>query len=247
MKRKNGKMFKAFKRGFCKSFTIVELLIVIAIISILASMLMPALKSTREKAYEIKCKGNFRQIGFATGDYTGDYNSWLPFGYAEGESFSGYASASIGGWYAVLAPFFRIPVYDYYRLGNTVQGISSPTVFSCPSQKFSYPSVVPVTYAPPSTAAMGVQINSSPLFYRANLNRIKDLSGKAWLVDVSSLPSYMNPRQIGNSNNFAPRHSNGSNVLFFDSHVGWISYENAKAPSIGSIQGKGIFDTYDVY
>ena len=247
MKTEIKKMSRAFKSGICRNFTLVELLIVIAIIAILASMLMPALKSTREKAYEIKCKGNFRQIGFATGDYTGDYNSWLPFGYAEGESFSGYAGASIGAWYTVLAPFFRIPVYDYYRLGNTAQGINSPTVFNCPSQKLSYPSAMPVTYAPPNTAAMGVLLNSSPLFYRANLNKIKNSSGKAWLVDVASLPAYMNPRQIGNSNNFAPRHSNGSNILFFDSHVGWISYENAKAPTIGSIQSKGIFDTYDIY
>ena len=61
-----------------RKFTLIELLITIAIIAILAGMLLPALNAARDKAAKASCAGNIRQVGYAIVSYAGDNSDYYP-------------------------------------------------------------------------------------------------------------------------------------------------------------------------
>ena len=98
----------------CK-FTLIELMVVIAIIAILASMLLPALNIAREASKSISCINNLRQISTGMMSYVMDNNEWFPQ--------RTFINGSLYNWPLVIG--------DY--VGFSTQ--NGPPLFHCPSGK----------------------------------------------------------------------------------------------------------------
>jgi prepilin-type N-terminal cleavage/methylation domain-containing protein/prepilin-type processing-associated H-X9-DG protein len=64
-------------------FTLVELLLVIAVIAILSSLLLPALSKAKARAQAITCLNNTRQLAFAWIMYAGEHDDRLPYNLAD--------------------------------------------------------------------------------------------------------------------------------------------------------------------
>jgi prepilin-type N-terminal cleavage/methylation domain-containing protein/prepilin-type processing-associated H-X9-DG protein len=59
------------------AFTLVEVLVTIAIVAILAAVLLPAIQQAKERAKRIQCLNNLHQIGVAQYNYAADHDGWF--------------------------------------------------------------------------------------------------------------------------------------------------------------------------
>jgi prepilin-type N-terminal cleavage/methylation domain-containing protein/prepilin-type processing-associated H-X9-DG protein len=84
------------------AFTIIELMVVIAIIAVLFSLLAPALGSAKRKAMSLACKSKVRQWGLAFKFYIDDNNDALPWEGTERQAIN--QGRNISAWYNVIPP-----------------------------------------------------------------------------------------------------------------------------------------------
>ena len=61
-------------------FSLIEMLVVIAVLSLLIAILLPALSQARHHAHRAACAGNLRQVGLAIHLYAHDFGDTIPFG-----------------------------------------------------------------------------------------------------------------------------------------------------------------------
>ena len=135
--------------SFRSAFTLVELLVVVAIIGILIGMLLPAVQSVREAARRISCANNVRQMTLATMNYESAHMAFPATWAAAGDP----ATGDVDGWsvQAQILPFIeQANLYSEIdftlsynavenatvNLGGSVQRLASArvAVFVCPSE-----------------------------------------------------------------------------------------------------------------
>ncbi len=152
-------------------FTIVELLVVIAVIGILVALLMPAVQAARESARQAQCQSALKQMGTGVGQHitilgrypTGGWGyQWI------GDPDQGNGQNQPGGWIYNLLPYIdQQALHDFgagaassvglRQGGNVVRIMTALPVFNCPSRRRAvdyplYPSFV-LPYMITATAA----------------------------------------------------------------------------------------------
>lgn len=195
-------------------FTLIELLIVIAIIAILASMLLPALKKAKETAKAIQCKGNLKSIGLATHNYTSDYNGWFP-------SYD-FLSAP--------APRFWFEFVNSYMGEEDEAYKATSEAWGCPASRngnldwWGYTNL-PYGY----NIALGYfdrvgDIGNTGTRQKVQIHEIKRPSEIIMQGDSDGDDDY--DSYLGAST-YEPGilHRNGSNIVYVDCHVDWRKYD----------------------
>src|SRR5206468_1579110 len=66
------------RAGRAKAFTVLELLVVVAIIGILAALLLPALSQGKARARRMQCANDLHQVGLAFHMFAHDHNDAFP-------------------------------------------------------------------------------------------------------------------------------------------------------------------------
>src|SRR5699024_4548112 len=107
-------------------FTSIELLVVITIITLLISILLPALAAARESARQIQCASQSRQIQLALTMWAQDHDGSLPNSIDDANPPSQYWSSKLihNGDYLPDARIFWCPDHDFPNMNSHIKNMN---------------------------------------------------------------------------------------------------------------------------
>src|SRR5579871_5665604 len=171
-------------------FTVIELLVAIAVIGVLTALLLPAVQSARAGARRASCQNQLRQLGLGLHLYHDGHGCFPPGSYIMGPSFpiqSGW------GWGAMVLPFVdEGPLYEQinFDLGTAVSGnfplIATPVaIWRCPSDIAPDSISAEPVFHPPFDLPSGNMCGSAGILYamsRVSIGNIRDGTSKTLIL-----------------------------------------------------------------
>jgi|YNPNPStandDraft_1061719.scaffolds.fasta_scaffold78274_3 prepilin-type N-terminal cleavage/methylation domain-containing protein/prepilin-type processing-associated H-X9-DG protein len=194
-------------------FTLIELLVVIAIISILASMLMPVFSQAKEKARQVDCMSNLKQICYAMLMYVQDNDELFPLAFP------------------FWAPIYSLPVEPNLK-SVTMSYVKNDQVWWCRSwvgvygyNRWGNPSGGCFDYIIPTAQTFPVigDPRTGPAHGYAQISRPSDypllFCGSPWPQTLLAHEGG------GDSDFFAGKGTGATNICFADSHVKFTKFD----------------------
>lgn len=191
------------------AFTLVELLTVVAVISILAGILLPCLSTAWKQAVALRCLANLRQISLATHTYSSDHNGYM-------------LPAYIGDTGNVSTNWWIYRVVPYLNTGTVgAEGI----VLRCPAWERFPGNLRFYSYAISRYLGYIDSGGQGQYRYPGRIERISRPADKFHLADGNLIQEenrwawrfFANPDASGRVVD-TMRHANRANLLFGDGH-----------------------------
>ena len=125
-----------------QGFSLIEMLVVIAVVTVLGGLLLPAVQAAREAARRVQCINHLKQIGIGLATYHEALGA-LPMGYVAAANPDAYATSPGWSWAAlILSQIEQVPLAATTNFSLPVESAANQTtrrtsvgIYNCPSDR----------------------------------------------------------------------------------------------------------------
>lgn len=242
--------------GFSRAdfaFTLVELLVVVAILGLLAALILPALGKARVLGRKTECVNNFRQWHLAMQLYVDDHEGFMPresFGLNTRLNLWSHVGDPLGRdvWFNALPPYLSVKRASDYWIGleNRREFYRRGSLFHCPAAKFP----TSPFREPWPLFSMAMNSQMVKLGLPVSIRELCRPSDTVLFLDNRLAPEpLVDPAQpdfsLGQPSaspyRFVTRHGGLGNLVFWDGHAGSFRGTEVVESRPGPLRGDIIF------